>query len=51
MSFKASKEADQKNGIAQALSQIAIEASEFMDGDLSAREKLVASARELVAAN
>lgn len=41
--------ANQKDSIALALSQVAAEGSKFMNGDNDARERLVTSARELVA--
>jgi hypothetical protein len=39
-----------KEAIAQALSRVASEGSRYLHGDPDAREKLVASARDLVAA-
>ncbi|KAI1465194.1 S-adenosyl-L-methionine-dependent methyltransferase [Daldinia caldariorum] len=39
---------DHKERIAQALREVAADGFKFLDGDLEAREKLIASARELV---
>ncbi|KAI1075527.1 S-adenosyl-L-methionine-dependent methyltransferase [Whalleya microplaca] len=49
MNGEASGSSSQKDSIAQALNRIANDGPKFMNGDPGAREKLVESARELVA--